>query len=47
MNLRVARADLGDAAQAEAVLELIDCYARDPMPALSGPCCSPKMLGSA
>ncbi|MFO1401672.1 MAG: GNAT family N-acetyltransferase [Steroidobacteraceae bacterium] len=31
MNLRVARADLGDAAQAEAVLELIDCYARDPM----------------
>lgn len=31
MNLRVARADLGDAAQARAVADLVDCYARDPM----------------
>jgi GNAT superfamily N-acetyltransferase len=31
MSLRVTRADLGDAAQAHAVLELIDCYARDIM----------------
>jgi GNAT superfamily N-acetyltransferase len=31
MALHVTRADLGDAAQARAVVELIDCYARDTM----------------
>jgi GNAT superfamily N-acetyltransferase len=31
MALHVTRADLGDAAQAQAVVELVDCYARDPM----------------
>ena len=31
MTLRVTRADLDDAVQATAVVELIDCYARDPM----------------
>jgi len=31
MSIRVTRADLDDAAQAQAVLELIDCYARDDM----------------
>lgn len=31
MHLRVTRAILDDGAQAEAVVELIDCYARDLM----------------
>jgi GNAT superfamily N-acetyltransferase len=31
MRLRVARADLADAAHARAIVELIDCYACDPM----------------
>mgnify|MGYP006056009729 CR=1 FL=1 len=53
MHLRVTRADLDDGAQAEAVVELIDCYARDlmgggePLPAAVRAALIPGLRGFA